>query len=109
MVADDPSLSIGDPNKVANGTVDQEVIQGAKLTIKKLLEDAIDRGCYSIDISFINDICFNFDDLGMKTTPEPAIVLLVGGGSVIAPTELEGVGGEHSGHVIKHHLDLRPY
>jgi hypothetical protein len=30
----------------------------------------------------------------MKTTPEPATVLLVGGGSVIAPAELEGVGGE---------------
>ena len=29
----------------------------------------------------------------MKTSPEPSMVLLVGGGSIIAPDTLEGVGG----------------
>lgn len=46
---------------------------------------------------------------GMKTTPEPATVLLVGGGSVIAPTELDGVGGEHHRqwlHKIKTEIQL---
>ena len=30
----------------------------------------------------------------MKTNPDPATVLLVGGGSIIAPSKLEGVGGQ---------------
>ncbi|KAF8519819.1 hypothetical protein JB92DRAFT_3112076 [Gautieria morchelliformis] len=71
VVAGDPSLPIGDPGKVTNGAIEQGVIEGAKVTIKKLLEDVIDR---------------------MKTSPEPATVLLVGGGCVIAPSELSGVG-----------------
>ncbi|KAF8583161.1 Hydantoinase/oxoprolinase [Ramaria rubella] len=71
VVAEDPSLSIGDPAKVLGGLLESGVVQDGILTIKKLLEDVIDR---------------------MKTTPEPATVLLVGGGSIIAPKTLEGVG-----------------
>ncbi|KAF8521388.1 Hydantoinase/oxoprolinase [Hysterangium stoloniferum] len=71
VVAENPSLSIGDSTKVINGTLGAPVLKGAKAAIRKLLEEAIDR---------------------MKTTPEPATVLLVGGGSIIAPEELKGVG-----------------
>ncbi|KAF8582179.1 Hydantoinase/oxoprolinase [Ramaria rubella] len=69
-VAEDSSLRIGDHTKVAKNVLDTEVVQGAKTAIKSLLEDVIDR---------------------MKTKPEPATVLLVGGGSIVAPAELEGV------------------
>ncbi|KZT10328.1 DUF917-domain-containing protein [Laetiporus sulphureus 93-53] len=48
-----------------------EVIQKATRIIKKHLEGIIDK---------------------MKTSPEDIIVLLVGGGSIIAPDELSGVG-----------------
>ncbi|KZT25156.1 Hydantoinase/oxoprolinase [Neolentinus lepideus HHB14362 ss-1] len=68
-VALDPSLDIGDVEKVKSAFSEDELV-GAKECIKKLLEDVIDR---------------------MKTSPEPATVLLVGGGSVIAPEELNGV------------------
>ncbi|KIP10827.1 hypothetical protein PHLGIDRAFT_22081 [Phlebiopsis gigantea 11061_1 CR5-6] len=48
-----------------------ELIQSAKNAIKKLLERII---------------------VKMKTSPEDVTVLLVGGGSIIAPDELDGVG-----------------
>ncbi|KIJ29231.1 hypothetical protein M422DRAFT_37035 [Sphaerobolus stellatus SS14] len=70
IVAENVSLSIGDHNKVTGDVINRNTLQGAKAAIKKLLEDVIDR---------------------MKTSPEPAIVLLVGGGSIIAPDKLEGV------------------
>ncbi|KAF8524144.1 Hydantoinase/oxoprolinase [Hysterangium stoloniferum] len=71
VVADDPSLEIGDRKHVSGGILDSKVLEGAKATIKRLLEDVIDR---------------------IKTSPEAATVLLVGGGSIIAPSELQGVG-----------------
>ena len=104
MVAENPCLGIGDPKEVANGAIKVEVIQGAKMAIKKLLEDAIDRM-----LSSLIRPPFLMNRLGMKTTPEPATVLLVGGGSVIAPTELDGVGGEHHRqwlHKIKTEIQL---
>ncbi|EPQ56795.1 hypothetical protein GLOTRDRAFT_92967 [Gloeophyllum trabeum ATCC 11539] len=68
-VALNPSLAIGDVSKAKNA-FDEEELKGAKECVKKLLEDVIDR---------------------MKTSPESATVLLVGGGSVIAPEQLNGV------------------
>lgn len=94
MVARDPFLSIGDSNKVKDGRIPREVIDGAKLTIKKLLEDVIDRGLF-VHLEPRGFHILNY--AGMKTNPEPATVLLVGGGSVIAPTELDGVGGKRAG------------
>lgn len=90
MVAGDPSLSIGDSSKVKGGTIPEEIIDGVKLTIKKLLEDVIDRRSFFVCLETRG----THNYAGMKTSPEPATVLLVGGGSVIAPTELDGVGGE---------------
>ncbi|TFK51971.1 Hydantoinase/oxoprolinase [Heliocybe sulcata] len=68
-VAADSSLNIGDVEK-AKVAFSGEELKGAQECVKKLLEDVIDR---------------------MKTSPEPATVLLVGGGSVIAPEALNGV------------------
>ncbi|KAJ9295481.1 hypothetical protein DTO271G3_5937 [Paecilomyces variotii] len=58
--------------KVGNRPVQlkQELITAAKDRIKLMLESHIDR---------------------MKTSPEPCDVLLVGGGSILCPQELEGV------------------
>jgi len=70
IVSQDNSLSIGDRNKLSVHKLEKGIIQGAMTTIKKLLEDIIDQ---------------------MKTTPGPATLILVGGGSIIAPSELAGV------------------
>ncbi|KAJ6570225.1 hydantoinase/oxoprolinase [Mycena vulgaris] len=59
---------IGVATKVAD--VADEVVTQAKVVMKKLLENVIDR---------------------MKTSPEDCTVLLVGGGSIIVPPELKGV------------------
>ncbi|KAJ6612262.1 hydantoinase/oxoprolinase [Mycena sp. CBHHK59/15] len=59
---------IGDASKVAD--VPDDVVGKARAVIKKLLENVVDR---------------------MKTSPEDCTVLLVGGGSIIIPGELEGV------------------
>ncbi|KZT59565.1 DUF917-domain-containing protein [Calocera cornea HHB12733] len=59
---------VGDTSKIADVTPD--LAAAAQLSIKKQLENVIDR---------------------MKTTPEDATVLMVGGGSIIAPDSLEGV------------------
>ncbi|KZO91757.1 hydantoinase/oxoprolinase [Calocera viscosa TUFC12733] len=61
---------VGDASKI-EGVVSPELAESAQATIKKLLENVIDR---------------------MKTTPEDATVLMVGGGSIIVPDELDGVG-----------------
>ncbi|KAK7437589.1 hypothetical protein VKT23_018487 [Stygiomarasmius scandens] len=60
---------IGDKSKL--GDVSDEVVQKAKVIIKRLMENVVDR---------------------MKTSPEDCTLLLVGGGSIIAPQQLEGVG-----------------
>ncbi|GJJ11739.1 hypothetical protein Clacol_005977 [Clathrus columnatus] len=71
IAADQPSLGIGQPENLLGDRILKNVKEKAKAAIKKLLEDAIDR---------------------MKTTPDPATVILVGGGSIIAPEDLDGVG-----------------
>jgi hypothetical protein len=59
---------VGDPSRVAH--VPEDIITKARLRIKRLLEQAID---------------------GMKLTAEDAIVILVGGGSIVQMDDLEGV------------------
>ncbi|OCH93351.1 DUF917-domain-containing protein [Obba rivulosa] len=59
---------LGDSSRVAD--VEDDVVEGANKAIKKLLEGIIDK---------------------MKTSPEDITVILVGGGSIIAPEELSGV------------------
>ncbi|ORY25558.1 DUF917-domain-containing protein [Naematelia encephala] len=59
---------IGDDVNVS-GRVSEETVGGAMKDIRKGLELVIDR---------------------MKTSPEPALLLLVGGGSILCPDELEG-------------------
>ncbi|OQU97969.1 Fungal Zn2-Cys6 binuclear cluster domain-containing protein isoform 3 [Cladophialophora immunda] len=61
-------LAVGDPKLV--GDIQPEMIQRVRARTKKMLERVIDR---------------------LKLTPAPLPVLLVGGGSVICPLELEGV------------------
>ncbi|KAI1612765.1 hypothetical protein EDD36DRAFT_245393 [Exophiala viscosa] len=61
-------LDIGDPRRV--GDITTELIQRVHARTKKMLERVIDR---------------------LKLTPAPLPVLLVGGGSVVCPLELEGV------------------
>ncbi|KAF8916302.1 hypothetical protein CPB85DRAFT_1432322 [Mucidula mucida] len=60
---------IGDSTLVSQ--VEDEVVGKVQVAMKKLLESVVDR---------------------MKTTPEDCTLLLVGGGSVIAPATLKGVG-----------------
>ncbi|THU96615.1 Hydantoinase/oxoprolinase [Dendrothele bispora CBS 962.96] len=60
---------IGDKTRV--GHVSGEVVKQAQGVVKKLMESVVDR---------------------MKTSPEDCTLLLVGGGSIIAPKRLEGVG-----------------
>jgi hypothetical protein len=43
VVAEDPSLGVGDPSKVSGNVLDVNTIRGAKATVKLLLEDVIDR------------------------------------------------------------------
>ncbi|EXJ78275.1 hypothetical protein A1O3_09436 [Capronia epimyces CBS 606.96] len=61
-------LQIGDPTKVSD--LDPELISQTRARIKKMLENVIDK---------------------LKLTPTPLPVLLVGGGSIVCPSELEGV------------------
>ncbi|GBE89009.1 DUF917-domain-containing protein [Sparassis crispa] len=68
IVAGGCEEEVGKRERVAD--LDRNVIEKAKKVIKKLLEGIIDR---------------------MKTSPEHITVLLVGGGSIIAPNELTGV------------------
>jgi N-methylhydantoinase A/oxoprolinase/acetone carboxylase beta subunit len=65
--AHDPALNIGNPTLVQD--IPTETITLARRKIKTMLERVIDI---------------------MKTSPEPLPVLLVGGGSAIAPEELDG-------------------
>ncbi|RVX70342.1 hypothetical protein B0A52_05841 [Exophiala mesophila] len=60
--------NIGDPSKVKD--LDADLIRRTQLKIKRMLENVIDR---------------------LKLTPAPLPVLLVGGGSIVCPLELEGV------------------
>ncbi|KAF8957579.1 DUF917-domain-containing protein [Flammula alnicola] len=60
--------TIGDPSRVAH--VSDDVVDKAKKSIQRLLETVVDR---------------------MKTSPEDCDLLLVGGGSIIAPATLKGV------------------
>uniref|UniRef100_A0A8H8CPV3 Hydantoinase n=1 Tax=Psilocybe cubensis TaxID=181762 RepID=A0A8H8CPV3_PSICU len=68
MAAHSPELNIGDRTLVAN--VDGETVQKAIKAMTRTLETVIDR---------------------MKTNAEDCDVLLVGGGSIIAPSALKGV------------------
>ena len=61
-------LDIGDRSRVSD--VGPETVAGVQTKMKKMLERVIDR---------------------LKLTPAPLPVILVGGGSIICPTELEGV------------------
>lgn len=63
------SPPVGDASLV-EGKVEPSTVKAAKSAMKRLLEGIIDR---------------------MKTSPEPIDVLLVGGGSIIVPENLEGV------------------
>lgn len=66
-VAGDAQVEIGDRGKVQH--LSEEAISSFKLVVKKMLEKVVDT---------------------MKTSPKDLPVLLVGGGAVIAPDELEG-------------------
>ena len=59
---------IGDPKRVED--VSASVVEKARLRIKKMLEQAVD---------------------GMKLTADDAIVVLVGGGSIVQMDDLDGV------------------
>ena len=61
------AIHVGDKSRIDD--LDQFVVTGAENRIKLLLEGAIDR---------------------VKTSPEPVKVILVGGGSIIAPLALKG-------------------
>ncbi|KPI39285.1 uncharacterized protein AB675_5173 [Cyphellophora attinorum] len=61
-------LDIGDRSKVSD--ISSEMVTGARQRMKKMLERVIDR---------------------LKLTPAPLPVILVGGGSIICPSELDGV------------------
>ncbi|KAJ7746610.1 hydantoinase/oxoprolinase [Mycena metata] len=61
-------VGIGNATQVEDVT--DEIVARAKIVTKKLLENVVDR---------------------MKTSPEDCTVLLVGGGSIIVPPELNGV------------------
>lgn len=59
--------NIGDPSKVAH--LDKELLEVVYEEIKEQVEEGIDR---------------------MKTSADPVPVIIVGGGSILIPTELEG-------------------
>lgn len=61
-------LELGDSSKVND--LSSELIQRTQSRIKKMLENVIDR---------------------LKLTPAPLPVLLVGGGSIVCPSELDGI------------------
>ncbi|KAG7827999.1 hypothetical protein KL920_004249 [Ogataea angusta] len=67
-VEDKSIFQVGDGQKVV-GKFSDDVKQAFQQEVREMLENAIDR---------------------MKTSPEPIPVLLVGGGSMIAPQELDG-------------------
>ncbi|KAL0955619.1 hypothetical protein HGRIS_001852 [Hohenbuehelia grisea] len=69
LVVANGQVSIGDPTKASN--LGDGVVSKGLLTVKRLLEGIIDK---------------------MKTSPEDTTVLLVGGGGIIAPQSLKGVG-----------------
>ena len=73
-VAHDPSIKTGNPTLAKD--VSTENITQARRKMKVMLERVIDI---------------------MKTSPDPLPVLLVGGGSAIAPNELDGEIGCHRG------------
>lgn len=62
---------IGSKVEAARAYFDTHTLEPAKLDIKRRLEATFNR---------------------MRTSPEPATLILVGGGSVIAPDEFEGIG-----------------
>ncbi|MBP2076900.1 hydantoinase/oxoprolinase N-terminal domain-containing protein [Oceanobacillus polygoni] len=71
-------IELGDSSKVAH--LDKELLNSVYLKIVELVEEAIDK---------------------MKTSADPIPVILVGGGSILLPTELKGaskvIRPEHSG------------
>lgn len=74
LTATDVAVAAGIDSSIGNkslvGEVDQNTITNAQAAIRKKLEKAIDL---------------------VKTSPEPVPLILVGGGSVIAPDTLDGV------------------
>ncbi|KAI0341454.1 DUF917-domain-containing protein [Trametopsis cervina] len=68
VVVSGGEAQLGDPSRVAN--LSQSVQQKAHVAIRKLLEGIVDK---------------------MKTSPEDVTILLVGGGSIVAPSTLTGV------------------
>ncbi len=60
-------VELGDPARVKN--LDKTIVEKAAAKIKTMVEEAIDK---------------------MKTSPEPVPVILVGGGSILLPDELNG-------------------
>jgi N-methylhydantoinase A/oxoprolinase/acetone carboxylase beta subunit/DUF917 family protein len=61
-------LDIGDRSRISD--ISSEMVAGARQRMRKMLERVIDR---------------------LKLTPAPLPVILVGGGSIICPSELDGV------------------
>ncbi|KAG7087259.1 hypothetical protein E1B28_013239 [Marasmius oreades] len=59
----------GDPEKVQD--IDMDVVTKSKSAMKRMLENVVDR---------------------MKTSPDDCTLLLVGGGSILAPENIKGVG-----------------
>ena len=85
IVVADGTVDIGDKARVQD--VASDVMQKSREAIKRLLERIVDRY-----VPYFNSAAHILRALTrMKTSPEDVTLLLVGGGSIIAPDKMEGV------------------
>lgn len=83
-------LAVGDPEKVSQ--LDEEVVKKAHNNVKRLLEVRTPRFSNCCALVYLGGLPFVQNAIDrMKTSPEDCDVLLVGGGSIIAPSALKGV------------------